>query len=149
MLTCAAVVARLLRPRVSTQLTNRSRALGHDVALLIERDHVIAVVEDQRVDQPAQVGLQILGVLQARHVVIARMHDERRLAHARRDRGFTSATSALKLANERIGVLKMPACAGIAALHARDDQRAHALVLEAVGLALGQVELEPIGSGRT
>ena len=84
-------------------------ALGHDVALLVQRDHVVAVVQHQRVHQPAQMRLQVLGVLQARHVVVARMHDERGLAHLPEVAVSPRRTSALKLANERIGVLKTPA----------------------------------------
>ena len=45
-----------------SQLTKLVGAVGHDVALLVERDHVVAVVEHQRVDQAAEVRLQIVRI---------------------------------------------------------------------------------------
>ena len=56
---------------------------------------------------------------------------------------FTTETSALKLAKHRIGVLKVPARLASPLCMLDNDQGAHALVLQAVGLALGEVELEP------
>src|SRR5581483_6418355 len=118
-------------------------ALGHDVPLLVERDHVIAVLQDERVDEPAQMRLEVVCVLEARYVVVARVNDERRLAHV-------AEPAALHRLHQHVEVGKA-ACrraegageARVAALHAGDDQSPHTLVLETVGLVLGQVELEP------
>jgi len=56
---------------------------------------------------------------------------------------FTTDTRALRLANERIGVLKTPAWPVSPLCNGRYHERAHALVLQTVRLVLRQVELEP------
>ncbi len=116
-------------------------ALGHDVALLIERDHVIAVVEHDGVDQAAKVRLQILGVLEARHIVIARMHDQRRLTHLV-EVGLHERNQLIEVGERAHRRAEHAGLARVAAQHAGHHERAHAFVLQAVRLVLGQVELE-------
>src|SRR5688572_13076816 len=56
---------RYLAPRQKSALQpfDETRGpLSHDVTLLVERDHVIAVVEHQRVDQATEMLLQIMGI---------------------------------------------------------------------------------------
>jgi hypothetical protein len=58
------------------QRAERNGAVDQEIALPVDGDDVIAVVEHQRVDQSTEMALQILGVAQARQIVLARLDDE-------------------------------------------------------------------------
>ena len=57
-------------------LRESDRAIDEHFPLPIDGDDMVTVVEHQHFDEPAQVLLEIEGVLQARKVILARMGDE-------------------------------------------------------------------------
>src|SRR5262245_25052980 len=57
------------------------RARDDELALAVEGDEVVAVVEHDGFSETAQAALQVMQVAQARPVVLAWVDDERRLAH--------------------------------------------------------------------
>src|SRR5205085_11858383 len=70
------VGGELPRPRDEIQ-----RSLHHDMTLPVQGDHMIAVVEHDRLDKAGEIALQVFHIAQARPVVLPWMHDERGLVH--------------------------------------------------------------------
>src|SRR5260370_23299205 len=66
------------RPMLLDRLRELDRAIDEDLPLPVYGDDMIAVVEHQHLDEPAQPLLEIEGVLKAREIVLARMRDEDR-----------------------------------------------------------------------
>ena len=54
--------------------------------LLVHRDEMIAVVENERLDQPAKIALQVLCIVDAGDVVLARLDHQRPLLDVRQFR---------------------------------------------------------------
>src|SRR5262245_66411281 len=59
-----------------------SGPIHHDVALTIDGDDVIAIIEDAGLDRARQCALQIGGVAEACSIIMARMNDQSRLLNA-------------------------------------------------------------------
>ena len=73
---CASLLAR--QASLASSIANATVPSIGDWSLPVNGDDVVAVVEDQGVDQPAEMTLEVLGVLQAGEIVLARLHDEGR-----------------------------------------------------------------------
>ena len=68
-------------------------AVDDRLALTVDRDHVVAVLEHRHLDAPAEVALQEVRVVDAGDVVLARMQDQRRLRDRRPAASSRAATS--------------------------------------------------------
>ena len=124
------------RPSVSLDsLRESDRMINEDFPLPVDGDDMIAVVEHQHFDEPPQVLLEIEGVLEAREIIVARMGDEDGPPDPREPR--LEVVDELPKLIERQGMLaRMSADRGIAFGDRLHDEGAHALILDAEGLAL-------------
>ena len=121
------------------RLHERRCAIHHHVALPVDGDDVVAVVEHHHVDDAPEVALQVPGVAEVGVVVLARMHDQRRLMDVP------------ELLPDHLGepaVLEHGAAGrggdaggrAVAAEQGLANELAHAVVLDAVRLDIGEGE---------
>ena len=124
------------RPSMSLDsLREPDRMINEDFPLLVDGGDMIAVVEHQHFDEPPQVLLEIEGVLEAREIIVACMGDEDGPPDPREPR--LEVVDELPKLIERQGMLaRMSTDRGLASGDRLHDEGAHALILDAEGMAL-------------
>src|SRR6185436_2718921 len=127
----------LLDRAASHRLREAQSLLQHNVTLPIERDHVIAVLEHNRLDATAEIPLEVVRVSQARAIVLTWMQDQRRLRDAA-EIAFHSLDQLAQLEHRPAGDAQEAGLGGIAAVDRLGDDSPQTLVLDAVGRTLGE-----------
>src|SRR5690348_380816 len=119
------------RLAVGDALEKGRRAIDHDFALLVDRDHVVALLQDHRFDRAADAALDATNVRQAGHIVFLSVHDE-----AGRDDLRQQLTHApgqpVELCQRGPWIARQAGFVAVSAQHRAGDALADALVLDAV-----------------
>src|SRR4029077_9293253 len=110
------------------------RAIDDRLPLPIDGDDVIAVVEHQHLDEPAEPFLKVKGILEAREIILARMGDEDRSLDARKPRLHVVGELPELIKRKRVGA-RMSGDARVPPGNRLRDECAHAFVLDAIRLA--------------